>query len=168
MNISRQSLRPSLIMADSAFSNYSINQFTNKSIIEPINYLINQLINQSINQLINQSINQPIYLCSSQDDMPLFTFILMGSLSFISVLGTAFLPETRNKVMEETTLKQNNGTTTEEERKSKDLEKNRLDLDLYPQRLPKFSGEKPTPSGHDAEKGVSNAAYSSTPESSRL
>ncbi|RUS80327.1 hypothetical protein EGW08_011928 [Elysia chlorotica] len=36
------------------------------------------------------------------DEMPLFAYILMGTLTLVSTISTCFLPETRNKVMAET------------------------------------------------------------------
>ena len=46
--------------------------------------------------------------------MPLFTFILMGTLTLISMVMTCFIPETKNKVMAETVHEQQQKGVAEE------------------------------------------------------
>ncbi|GFS07912.1 solute carrier family 22 member 21 [Elysia marginata] len=115
------------------------------------------------------------------DDMPLFTFILMGSLTLISMVITCFIPETRNKVMAETVQEKalNAGETERAEivdetsktpkdydERKKDLQSNGLGTD--PHKLSNLVGSftDSTPLSNspskDDENGIANYGYTKT------
>ncbi|KAK3775405.1 hypothetical protein RRG08_013250 [Elysia crispata] len=120
------------------------------------------------------------------DQMPLFTFILMGAMTLVSMVITCFVPETQNKVMAETVHEQTMGAAGSQQVPGADNsevprdspesghgnEKNGLELDS--QKLPSFvsgfmdSIPLRSDSENNAKKGVSNYGYTDTHESYRF
>ena len=105
--------------------------------------------------------------------MPLFTFILMGTLTLISMVMTCFIPETKNKVMAETVHEQQQKGVAEE-KELKIPGENGFNasqnggFDRANQNLPSFDTPfTPFPNGSayskdiEAENGVTNQGYTS-------
>ncbi|RUS75783.1 hypothetical protein EGW08_016444, partial [Elysia chlorotica] len=124
------------------------------------------------------------------DHMPLFTFILMTSMTLASMVITCFIPETRNKVMAETVHEQTVGASGSEQgacavdidnkdhggtlnENGKDSKKDRLELGS--RKLPSVVEESLTDctplsssdSKHRAQNRVFNYGYTETQDSRR-
>ncbi|RUS89292.1 hypothetical protein EGW08_002966 [Elysia chlorotica] len=120
------------------------------------------------------------------DDMPLFTFILMGSLTLVSMVITCFIPETRNKVMAETVRAQTVEAGGSEQVFRSENEKNGRepkdskghnsghDLDFTSQKLPNlvagFTDSTPLSWDHNdnPENGIANNGYTEKYETHRF
>ena len=120
------------------------------------------------------------FLCLPQDQMPLLTFILMGSLTLISMVMTCFIPETRNKVMAETAIEVEMAVVRSEQRddsqvteKSKDhnikedMDKGK-EFDLVSKKFPSSSSGSSSKPNLETEKGVSTFVFAEDDVVSKL